>query len=237
MSLVQSFINQIGREIGRDVYNSVINNKNVNTYYGSKASTTWDQLRDFKLSSYDKLTMNNLVNLVEAVSNLSPNNFTNLEYFITMDEKIDFCKEHLDKKYLEKLEDLDNTNKENFKAFLFDHKIYIADCHDKLEEKINNYKEPNKWLRRLTNFWAILWIICGVWISTKYDSLHYNDGKEIPGNWMFWALEGILLFCCFFPSVIFREASIEDTITNHKKDREALKALEDYFTKISNIKF
>jgi hypothetical protein len=237
MSLVQSFINQIGREIGRDVYNSVKSNVNVKSNYGGGTSTFLEQLNGFKLSAYDKLTMNNLVNLVESVSKISPNNFNNLEYFIEVDEKIDFCKEHLDKKYEDQLEKLDSTNQKNFQEFLLLHKIYIAQVHEDLENKINSYKEPNKWLMRLTNFWPYLWVLIMIWMTTNYDSLHHINGRLVPGNWMFWAIEVFVLFVCLFPSITKREGKIENIILDYKNNCESIKALETYFQKIIQIKF
>lgn len=231
MSLVQSFINQIGREIGRDVYTSIKNNKSVTTNYGSGASTTWDQLQNFKLSAYDKLTMNNLVNLVESVSELSPNNFDNLESFVILDEKIDFCKEHLDKKYSDKLEDLDKKNQENFREYLLLHKIYIAKLHETIETKINNYKEPNKWFMRLTNFWFWLSTSASIGLCFKYDEM--SKGGVI---WAFWVFQFFLVFGFMAWTWGRMEEKIYGIIDGNKKDCESIKALETYFEKIAQIK-
>lgn len=232
MSLVQSFINQIGREIGRDVYNSVKSNVNVKSVYGGSTTTVREQLSSFKLSAYDKTTMNNLINLVESVSNLSANNFTNLEYFIEVDEKIDFCKDHLDKKYTEQLEKLDALNQKNFQEFLLLHKIYIAQVHEDLENKINSYKEPNKWLMRLTNFWLIFWLGISIWLCFNYSSM--SKGGVI---WFFWTAQFFVLLGFANMAFFNREGKIEKIIKDHKDNCESIKALETYFEKITQVKF
>ena len=118
MSIVNSFINQIGRELGRDAYRSV-----MSPTAGSKRKQQiidtevpiFDQVINFELLANDEKTFRYLANLVEKAENTDPEDFEWNELFYELDNKIDFCKANLSEEYKDQLEKLDEINAQNFK--------------------------------------------------------------------------------------------------------------------------
>jgi hypothetical protein len=66
-----------------------------------------------------------LANLVEKAEHTDPEDFEWQELFYELDNKIDFCKEHLSAEYLPQLEKLDQINAENYKWVKGKHLTYI----------------------------------------------------------------------------------------------------------------
>lgn len=146
MSLVNAFINQIGREIGRDVYRnaSIRSSKHIPTLsYADFNADFAAEINSFKLAAYDKVSVRNLINLIEKSENVNPRSFNWQDCFVELDNKIDFCKEHLDKENLEKLETLDNQNAMNFSVVKEQHKNYIAKTIENIKNEITNYESRN----------------------------------------------------------------------------------------------
>jgi len=141
MSLVNSMINQIGREIGKDVYKGLKNNlkplTDVNSSFLNEAS-------NFKLAAYDKVTIKNLINLIAKSDNIESRSFGNWEdCYVELDNKIDFCKEHLDKEHLDKLEELDKINNVNYAVAKSQHKTFVSKRIDSIQEEIKKHEESN----------------------------------------------------------------------------------------------
>lgn len=145
MGIVNSFVNQIGREIGRDTYRSVTsNNKGRNNVSTAQSS---DQLlqdvKFFQLSGDDEATLLLITNLVEKSENSDPEDFEWQELFKELDNKIDFCKDNLDTAYHPKLAILDQLNADNFQKIKKEHIDYIKrvivvlENNDKILEQKN----------------------------------------------------------------------------------------------------
>lgn len=168
MSLVNSMINQIGREIGKDVYKS-LSNKNKQSL---NDQFTLNKVKHFNLSAYDKTTLNNLVNLVENSALIDVRKFDQWEeYFIELDKKIDFCKENLDKKHLPKLEELDEQNQKDYEVAKIFYKSHIIDS---VKSKIEKYEKSSVLIP------IILSILC-------LNSAYYKTG------WWTWHLIGMII--------------------------------------------
>ena len=95
MSLVNSFVNQIGRELGRDAYRSVMSPKassNRKMQTVEAEIPIFDQVINFELLANDEKTFRSLANLVEKAEHTDPEDFEWNELFYELDNKIDFCK-------------------------------------------------------------------------------------------------------------------------------------------------
>lgn len=140
MSLVNSFINQIGRELGRDAYSSVTSKKknNNNSKIIDSNEPLLFQVINFELLSNDELTYRHLVNLVEKAENSDHQDFEWQELFYELDNKIDFCKVHLDEKFKTSLEELDQINASNYKKIKEKHISYIDSVISHFENIANN---------------------------------------------------------------------------------------------------
>lgn len=146
MSLVNAFINQIGREIGHDVYRNarVRSSKHIPTISYTDFNEDFNtEIKSFELAAYDKVSVRNLINLIEKSENINPRSFNWQDCYVELDNKIDFCKEHLDKEHLEKLEALDNQNAMNFSVAKEQHKNYIAKTIENIKNEITNYESRN----------------------------------------------------------------------------------------------
>jgi hypothetical protein len=127
MSLVNSFINQIGRELGRDAYRSVMSPS------GSKRKQQivdievpiFDQVINFELLASDEKTVRHLANLVEKAENTDVEDFDWNELFYELDNKIDFCKANLPSEFHEQLEKLDEINANNYQYVKSKHVAYV----------------------------------------------------------------------------------------------------------------
>jgi hypothetical protein len=128
MSLVNSFINQIGRELGRDAYRSVLSPSASNKRKMQSAEAEmpiFDQVINFELLANDEKTFRCLANLVEKAEHTDPEDFEWNELFFELDNKIAFCKANLSDEYRGQLEKLDEINAQNFKFIKSKHIIYI----------------------------------------------------------------------------------------------------------------
>lgn len=135
MGIVQSFINQIGREFGRDVYRGMRGRQAHNRDYITLPfnEAFLHQIREFQLDSNDKSTVRNLINLVMQSEKIDPRTFNWLDCYDELDHKIDFCKEHLDAEHRSKLEELDKQNAVNFSIAKAQHTAFIRDEIKRLE--------------------------------------------------------------------------------------------------------
>lgn len=146
MSIVNAFINQIGREIGRDVYKKVRGNssKYINTYSSTEFNEDfYNEIKDFKLAAYDKVSIKNLVNLIEKSDNINTRSFNWQDCYVELDNKIDLCKEHLDKEHIDKLESLDKQNAFNFSVAKEGHKTFLKETIQNIQTEIENYENKS----------------------------------------------------------------------------------------------
>lgn len=128
MSIVNSFINQIGRELGRDAYRSVVSGASRGRRPQQMAHTEeaiFDQVLNFELLANDEKTYRYLANLVEKSEHTDPEDFEWEELFSELDNKIDFCKAHLAQEFHDQLEKLDELNASNYKSIKLQHIAYI----------------------------------------------------------------------------------------------------------------
>jgi hypothetical protein len=128
MGLVNSFINQIGRELGRDAYRSVMT---PSTGIKRKQQEIdlelpiFNQVINFELLASDENTVRHLANLVEKAENTDPEDFEWNELFYELDNKIDFCKANLPSEFHEQLEKLDEINANNYQYVKSKHIAYV----------------------------------------------------------------------------------------------------------------
>lgn len=128
MSLVNSFVNQIGRELGRDAYRSVMTpseSRKRKLQAEVVEAPIFDQVINFELLDNDEKTFRSLANLVEKAEHTDPEDFEWNELFYELDNKIDFCKANLSDEYKDELEKLDELNAQNFKFIKSKHLVYI----------------------------------------------------------------------------------------------------------------
>lgn len=143
MGLLNSMINQIGREMGRDVYCS-LKTSGIETSSTNGFSLLL-KLRDFKLSAYDNTTIKNLINLIEESDEIRSNTFDDWGMcYVELDEKIDFCKEHLGKRYLPKLEGFDRLNSLNYSIAMDMHKSFVNKKVSDITTEVSTYDNSNK---------------------------------------------------------------------------------------------
>ena len=97
MSIVNSFVNQIGRELGRDAYRSVMSSsarKGSQRIIQEEVSLL-DQVKNFELLASDEKTFRHLANLVEKAEHTDHEDFEWNELFYELDNKIDFEREFI----------------------------------------------------------------------------------------------------------------------------------------------
>jgi hypothetical protein len=146
MSIVNAFINQIGREIGRDVYRNVRvgSSKYITPISASDFNEDFSkEIKSFELAAYDKVSIRNLINLIEKSENINPRSFNWQDCYVELDNKIDFCKEHLDKENLDKLESLDKQNASNFSVAKERHKTYLKETIENIQAEITNHENKS----------------------------------------------------------------------------------------------
>lgn len=145
MGIVNSFVNQIGREIGRDTYRSVTsNNRGRNKVSTAQSSDQLlQEVKFFQLSGDDEATLLLITNLVEKSENSDPEDFEWQELFKELDNKIDFCKDNLDTAYHPKLGILDQLNADNFQKIKKEHIDYIKRVIDVLENNDKILEQKN----------------------------------------------------------------------------------------------
>ncbi|MFY7990418.1 MAG: hypothetical protein ACOVO3_06785 [Fluviicola sp.] len=139
MGLVNSFINQIGRELGRDTYRSVVSAKSK----GSKNfvdpvihGSIYDEVIHFELHATDNGSFRQLANLVERAEHTDPEDFEWQELFYELDNKIEFCKSHLPSEYQEKLDQLDRINATNYQKIKTLHVAHIDSLINQFNVKL-----------------------------------------------------------------------------------------------------
>lgn len=128
MSLVNSFVNQIGRELGRDAYRSVMHSSTGNKrklHIDEVEAPIFDQVINFELLANDEKTFRYLANLVEKAENTDPEDFEWNELFYELDNKIDFCKANLPVEFHAQLDKLDEINANNYKYVKSKHVVYV----------------------------------------------------------------------------------------------------------------
>lgn len=146
MSLVNSFINQIGRELGRDAYRSVMHTSTGNKRkprIDELEAPIFDQVTNFELLGRDEDTFRHLANLVEKAENTDAEDFEWNELFFELDNKIDFCKANLPTEFHAQLDKLDEMNANNFKRIKSEHVIYIDSVIQHFESTANALSQKN----------------------------------------------------------------------------------------------
>jgi hypothetical protein len=158
MSIVNSFINQIGRELGRDAYRSVMSpsagSKRKQQIIDSEVPI-FDQVINFELLANDEKTFRYLANLVEKAENTDPEDFEWNELFYELDNKIDFCKANLSEEYKDQLEKLDEINAQNFKYIKSKHIGYIDSVILHFENKSSELAKKNLFAAAFFTFFGL----------------------------------------------------------------------------------
>jgi hypothetical protein len=154
MGIVNSFVNQIGREMGRDAYKSVTSRNQTRNKTSPTVSSIslLQDVKSFELLENDDATLREITNLVEKSENSDPEDFEWQELFREIDNKIDFCKENLDNEHLPKLEILDQLNADNFQKVKNEHINYIERVIVVLENNVKHSEQKNIILAKLFSF-------------------------------------------------------------------------------------
>lgn len=154
MGIVNSFVNQIGREMGRDTYRSITTSgKTIRSkqHYESTESLL-ESVKSFELLNRQEDTIRQITNLVEKSENANPEDFEWQELFVEIDNKIDFCKENLSVEYQLKLEQLDKRNADNYQKIKNKHIEYIEQIIAFLKNTSIQPKTKNKKIATLLSF-------------------------------------------------------------------------------------
>jgi hypothetical protein len=141
MGLVNAFVNQLGREMGRDAYRSLGRGTGARRTMHIAEIPEEDmliQVRNFGLQEHPHQTLRELTNLVERSEHTDPEDFAWQELFLELDNKIDFCKDNLPSEFHEQLERLDALNVQNFNQVKIKHLAYIDDVIAIYDSKIKN---------------------------------------------------------------------------------------------------
>ncbi len=156
MGLVNAFINQIGREMGRDAYRSFPKGKvKSQKVHFQKDESLLDNVKGFELLADNQATIRLLTNIIEKSEHANPEDFEWQELFSEIDNKIDFCKEHLPAEYFEQLNRLDELNEANFKIVLSEHLGYIDTVIQFYENKGNALSSKNSAAVYLSAFFGL----------------------------------------------------------------------------------
>jgi len=156
MSLINSFINQIGREMGRDVYNSLNGTTryaNKTDYYNTRKTLKEELeslIESFQISSQDKATISRLANIVDEAKNFSGRNSDFFDIFKKIDEKIDYSKNFISKQeYKNIIVKLDETNYQIFQSVSMKHRYWLEnDVLPDCQIRKYNYKKEIDNLRK-----------------------------------------------------------------------------------------
>lgn len=147
MGIINTFVNQIGRETARDVYRGTKTKRTSVSNQQVELSDTNDTLllkvSSFKILVSEDETMRHLTNYIEEAENTTVDDFDWLDIFTELDNKIEFCKVELSERYQQKLQELDTQNQKTFSLKLAEHKQFISNYIAIVEEgliKMPNYK-------------------------------------------------------------------------------------------------
>jgi hypothetical protein len=140
MGIINAFVNQIGREAGRDAYRGI---KNSSGSYSHKPNSGFnDQFLD-KVSSFKRLpndndTLLNIVNYVEEAENISVENFDWFDIFAELDNKIEFCQRELPEGCQEKINLIDKQNALTFHKKLETHQLFIQEIISDIKVELSS---------------------------------------------------------------------------------------------------
>lgn len=235
MSLVNSMINQIGREIGKDVYKglkSSVTASSVDNYSFQK------EINEFKLAAYDKVTIKNLVNLIEKSDDINPRGFNDWEScYLDLDDKIDFCKQHLDASHLPKLEELDKINSVNYAMAKERHKTFVSNKIESVKTEIKKHEDSNILIPIIVSMlglnsfyyktkwwtWHILsMLVVGFLVINATTNTLTNEGVLLSYQ------IGVAIYCLVLLASFIRIGKEAKKIKNLKE--EVLPNLEGYYT-------
>jgi hypothetical protein len=100
MSFFNSLVNQMGRETGRDIYRSIKSSVNrSHSTSTSNNSALINELKNFELSAYDKVTYNRFLNLSEKFNNINGRSIDFVQAFDAMFNLISRLEKQLSDKY------------------------------------------------------------------------------------------------------------------------------------------
>jgi len=234
MSLVNSFINQIGRELGKDVYRHVTSQPNRMGLTESKLLlNVFDEVKSFELANYDKVTLRKLSNLVEKVSSVSHNNFMFHHIFGELDRKIDFVRDNISADFKDEVDILDNKNESNLKTAFMLHKDWVSEL---VENNKNKKEKTTKFLPfYLKRVWGIGHLIvlfllfksAGFTFVGSFSSTNQHVIDNIPGVWCI-----IYFVLVFLPSFIISMVTRSNRIKNNKIIKERSEELENYLIEL-----
>jgi hypothetical protein len=242
MSLVKSMVNQIGREIGKDVYKGIKSNITSTIASSIDNYRFQNELSEFKLSAYDKVTIKNLINLIEKSEDINPRGFNDWELcYIDLDEKIDFCKQHLDNSHLPKLEELDKLNHLNYSIAKSRHKTFVEKQIENIDNEIKSYEKSNiivpislsliglNSIYYKTGWWVwhFIWLFVSGFLTYKGLTLPKSDSFE-P---FYLVIIGGVIYGLILLASLFKIRREHNRIKNLK---EHLIKLKEYYT--SNFK-
>jgi hypothetical protein len=156
MSLVNSFINQIGREMGRDAYRSFPSgNRTRQPIHLQEEESLIAQVKAFELLEDHQATLRLLTNIVEKAEHVNPEDFEWQELFCEIDNKIDFCKDNLPVEFKDQLNRLDEVNAANYQNMMARHAAYVETVIQFYENKANELNAKGNAIVYLAAFFGL----------------------------------------------------------------------------------
>lgn len=246
MSLVNSMINQVGREMGRDAYRSVKNamlsskNKNIVDNFSLLV-----QVKNFDVSPYEAVTMRNLNKLVDSVTtNINPRSFDWEDVFLELDNLIDSLKVSLKSSdHVGELEKLDNNVLVGYKISEQVHKNFINRLIEEHKTKIQEHESRNgltsllltfvgmnafytaeKGNRTFLGVFGIIWF--GLGLAAFFALLFKSEPLTMPH------LLGAIIagLFCMLPTLILAGFRGISSKVDYKSNKEKLASLEKYYS-------
>jgi hypothetical protein len=144
MGLVNSLIKQVGREIGRDAYKTIKSNFNK-TKNVSDNINSLQQIQNFKISHYDKITFRNLTILVnDVIDKTNPKSFDWEDVILALDKLIDDIKQTIKSSdFLDEIEKLDKEVFVEYQIFKQQHLSFVSKLIEEYEVKVKTYENRN----------------------------------------------------------------------------------------------
>jgi hypothetical protein len=235
MSLVKSLFNQIGREIGRDVYRAGkqhILEPQVDQYnYDQNQSdpflqidmvslTLLEQIENFELSTQDKSTMRKLSNLVEKSEKVDPESMCCGEIYLALVDKIDFVEDNIDSEYFEKIDSLRKINYLNFSQKSFLYKSIVQNQKDEQQKIVDGLKDTEVNVNYiLKGDWFKFFVVL-FFLSLFITIFNYSNGSAL---FTFATSVAVIL------SIIFRSNNSDESNHSNSLERTKLEEIKEHY--------
>lgn len=233
MSFLNSVINQVGREVGRDIYNGAKYSLKSNKSIVSNSSIL-NSIRRFQVSPYDKVTFRNIGILYNSIEQINPRSFDWMECHVEFDELLDSLK--IDKQYQEGLDLLDKQNSVAYSVNKEHHKTFVNSLIEDYEGKVNFYNRRNGFLTFFLTLVGLnslytckenkaLSILGVIWMFLAYFTFFINSEPSL----------GLKIYSFLFiasPTLICSIYRAFDHRSTNRKNTDSLISLKEYKEKL-----